>query len=370
MPPPSFPSPGVARLRVRALGHVVDLGVLDGALPRLEAQWSRCLAESDAPADVEIDLGRTDSPAYDYAATTQITISAVDLVGSDRLNLHAAGVAGPDGRVLTLVAASGTGKTTACAHLARDLGYVTDECVSVGLEAHDVLLFPKPLSVRAPRADDANHKEQCGPDELGLAIADAPLRLGPLVLLDRDPDVGAPRLTEVDLPTALLELIPQTSGLPRLDHPLLALTEAIQAAGGAHRLEYAEIEDAAPLCHALLGRPRPATPAGPRVAHLPGPGALAPCAGDGAGPVHRLPWTDAVRIDDEVLVLVGAQPFLLGPLGAVLWEAADAADLEALHTRAVDVLGKHADATALAASAIDALVENGLLSLDGPRAGR
>ena len=49
----------------------------------------------------------------------------------ERINLHAGGVADERRRVLALVGPSGTGKTTATLALARRLGYVSDETVSI-----------------------------------------------------------------------------------------------------------------------------------------------------------------------------------------------------------------------------------------------
>lgn len=371
-----------ARLRVTALGHTIDLGVLPDALPRLEAQWSRCLADDRAKGagavpDEVIDLGRSDSPTYDYAAATQITLSAIGLVGATRLNLHAAGLGAPDGRVLTLVAPSGTGKTTACTHLARRLAYVTDECVSVGLDDFDVLAFPKPLSLKAGGTGDGtgdahDAKVVTGPDQLGLARPTGPLRVGPLVLLDRRRAVDEPRLLPLDWTTALLELIPQTSGLPRLHRPLQVLVDLLHRAGGAHRLVYAEFETAEPLLHALLAREPGALSAAP-VTGFPHWGALpdpttGPVAGEPSGGtgqlVRRGRWTDAVRIGDDVLVLIGTQPVLLSGVGAALWTAVgpDGATPAALVEAAVHALGEHPDAEAAVGSTIAELCRVGVLT--------
>ncbi len=320
-----------ARLRVRALGRVIDLGVRASAVERLRSQWSRCLVTDAVPSDESVDLGRTDGPGYDYAAATQVVTSALLLHGPDRLHLHAAGLSDAGGRVLTLVAASGTGKTTASARLGRALGYVTDECVSVDPETFAVLPLPKPLAVRRPLPDDAGHKDLLGPDQLGLAPCADDLRLGPIVLLDRRREIATPRLERVNLTTALLELIPHTSALPRMRHPLRVLAEAVRHAGGVRRLVYADIEDALPLLHDLL-ETAPVDDLGHPITHLPSPGPLPdPTSGPAPGPppsgvlperVRRAPWTDALRVGDRVLVLIGTQPFLLSGLGAALWLAA------------------------------------------------
>lgn len=365
------------RLIVEALGHTIDLGVLPEALPRLQQQWSRCRTRTvPAVPDHVIDLGHpADHDGYDYAVAAEITLDAVAMVGANRLNLHAAGVAAPDGRVLTLVAASGTGKTTACALLARQLAYVTDECVSVGLDDDSVLAFPRPLSFRS--ADSSDHKAVIGPDELGLPRPRGPLRVGPLVLLDRRHAVDAPQLVEMDWESALLDLIPQTTALPRLPGPLQVLVDYVRRAGGAYRLTYAEIDAAAPLLHALLSQ-APSLHALARepvtVIHhageLPDPatGLIAPP--DDAPPpaagdlVQRNPWTDAVALGDNVLVLIGTQPVRLSGLGAALWIAlgAEGANAEALVAACTAALGAHPDAANLVQATITELHRNGIVS--------
>ena len=62
------------------------------------------------------------------------------------MSLHAAGLADRDGRALALVAASGTGKTTAARTLGGTLGYLSDETVS---SAADSTSFPTPSPSRS-----------------------------------------------------------------------------------------------------------------------------------------------------------------------------------------------------------------------------
>lgn len=358
---------------MRVLGHTIDLGVLSTALPRLEEQWSRCMARPGDVPDEVVDLGRHHSERYDYAAVTQITLSAVALSSGHRLNLHAAGLASADGRVLTLVAPSGTGKTTACRLLGRDLAYVTDECVSVG-EAGDIVAFEKPLAVRPEGSDDPEARVVVGPDQLGLARAAGPLRAGPVVILDRRPDITVPRLLGADWVGALLDLVPQTSALPRLRRPLGFLVDHLRRVGGPRRLVYTEIESAAPLLHALLAAPGEGSDrAAPPVTTLPHWGEVpdpttGPCPGmrpDGRGAVvRRTAWTDAVRVGDEVLVMLGTQLVVLSGAGAVLWSSIGphGATADELWSAGVDTLGPHPNARRIIDATIDDLCDAGVLT--------
>ena len=79
-----------------------------------------------------------------------------------------------DGGTVALVAASGTGKTTAGRVLGRRLGYVSDETIAV---EHDLTVraYPKPLSIVVnPATPRVKHERS--PDDLGLLRAAGALR--------------------------------------------------------------------------------------------------------------------------------------------------------------------------------------------------
>ncbi|SDB80076.1 hypothetical protein GA0111570_101351 [Raineyella antarctica] len=315
----------------------------------LAQQWSRCLAPSDAEA-IETDAGDTgDFLERDgYGLASQLTLQAIERAMGERLMFHAAGLATRQGDVVALVAPSGTGKTTAARTLCADaFGYVTDETVSVGIGAEpDVLPYPKPLSVVT---EQNGRKAQHGPDELGLAPTPSHLRLTRLVLLDRHEEPTVPSLSPVDLLDGLLEASQQISALSALPDPLQVLCRTVDRCHGVVRLSYSDIAETTDLLTDLAATPpvraaenwQPWRPQG--------------------RPDH---WTDAVRIGEEVLVLVGTVPVRLGPIGwtalEVLLRGGDEAEVL---SEATERYGEHPAAASLVADAIAAIRAGGLLPL-------
>ncbi len=213
--------PQVAPLDVRVMGVVVRIAAEDAETrDRLARQWSRARVETtdDDPA-VTLTVAPSvpaSEAASDYLLTTRVTLAGLTATAGRRLNLHAGGLADDRGRVLALVAASGTGKTTATRVLAQRLGYVSDETVSVDPDG-TVTPHPKPLSVVTdPRRP--MDKEQLSPDDLGLVPTPAAGRLARLVVLHRDPE--APRgLVLLGALRGMLDLIEQSSSLAQLAGP-------------------------------------------------------------------------------------------------------------------------------------------------------
>lgn len=365
-------------LSIHALGYrfEVDLEAVPAdEVAALRLQWARCAPDEQDPAPAadspSVPLSDAQDPVRrDYALASSVTFAAIRQAAGAGVMLHACGIADDSGRVAVLVAASGTGKTTAAARLcARDFGYVTDETVLIRPDL-SVLPYPKPLSV-VLEAGDPHHKQQHGPDELHLRTPPASLHAGALLLLDRidraSRDDGAPRpmavpaLERVGLFDAMLTLIPQTSSLMALDRPLTALAQLINDLGGVQTLYYREIDETGSLIeqalhdrgvvtqftsHTADGDPTDA-PRDPGEEHL----------------VQRAPFDDAVVADDEVLVLAGSTPLRLSALGATIWLAA-AQPLSA--GAAVEVCraahGDHPQAAELVDSALTELLEVGALA--------
>lgn len=376
-------------LSIHALGYrfEVDLEAVPAdEVAALRLQWARCAPDEQDPGPAadspSVPLSDAQDPVRrDYALASSVTFAAIRQAAGAGVMLHACGIADDSGRVAVLVAASGTGKTTAAARLcARDFGYVTDETVLIRPDL-SVLPYPKPLSV-VREAGDPHHKQQHGPDELHLRTPPASLHAGALLLLDRidraSRDDGAPRpmavpaLERVGLFDAMLTLIPQTSSLMALDRPLTALAQLINDLGGVQTLYYREIDETGSLIEQALhdrgvvtqftsltadGDPTDAPP-DPGEEHL----------------VQRAPFDDAVVADDEVLVLAGSTPLRLSALGATIWLAA-AQPLSA--GAAVELCraahGDHPQAAELVDSALTELLEVGALApipraaIAGPR---
>jgi hypothetical protein len=354
--------PQVAPLDVRVMGVVVRIAAEDDETRgRLARQWSRARVETtdDDPA-VTLTVAPSvpaSQAASDYLLTTRVTLAGLTATAGRRLNLHAGGLADDRGRVLALVAASGTGKTTATRVLARRLGYVSDETVSVDPDG-TVTPHPKPLSVVTDPARPMD-KEQHSPDDLGLVTTPVSGRLARLVVLHRDTE--APRgLVRLGALRGMLDLIEQSSSLAQLDDPLRTLYSLVAACGGVWSLGYEEIADEVDGLVALLDEEAPPGPQPETVWH-PGSSESAVTAGDGPL-VGRLPWVDAVEIDDEVVVLTESKAWLLADLTATVW-------LHLELPRTVDELveaaqrrhGEHPDARAIVEGAIATLAEEDLV---------
>ncbi len=353
-------------VRVEALGRTVDIEVPDDAsFARLREQWSRCLVSDPGaraaaatvyyPADSASDLA-------EYAVASQVTLRFIEGRAGELTMLHAAGVADPGtGEVTALIAASGIGKTTAARLLcAADFGYITDETVAVSADG-SVLPYPKPLSVIT---DGTVHKQQHGPDELGLLAAPGDPRLTRIVLLERNGEDGdLPSIKPVALLDGILALIPQLSYLTRMPTPLLSLVRLAQACGGIHRLTYLDIEQCAGELRGLTAA-SPIEPADvEHLGSLPNGEELLPAeVAAQCGKISRGAFLDAVRIDDELLLLVADHPIRCSGLGATVWQATPTPRTEEeLVAICVELHGAHPDAAHLVRTAIEQLCAHDVL---------
>ena len=347
------PDDVAAEVVIEALGVSVAIPTDAGDVARLRRQWSRALTHRPADVTIEPTHRSDDEVARDYGITTQVTMAALRETAGRRLNIHAGAVSDDAGRALTVIGASGAGKTTAINHLARRLGYLSDETVSLDddLVVHP---HPKPLSVIAD-PDFPHVKVSLSPDELGLLEPAGPSRLHRIVLLRRGDD-GPARLVALEAPLAIVEIVAQTSSLVLLEHPMDRLARTLAVCGGAWVLHYSEIEDwIGPLVGLLDAAPQP-----PR-AHVHHP-SVAPPSATPAHTWQRSAWNDAVQYDDQLVLLVGDTVQLLAGLGAVAWLAlASPQTTDALVAHARQELGEHSDAPALVRAALDELAERGIV---------
>lgn len=370
----------MGHLVVDAFGTLVRIDAEDEAVDRLRHQWSRALRDDvdGEAADVHVTHRNADPLAGDYAVTSAVTLAAIKEQSGNSLMLHSGGLATEDGRVLALVASSGTGKTTASMALCkRGFGYVSDETITV----NDLVVSPycKPLSHIIDPAKP-REKEQLCPDDLGLGTPPAgELRLDGFVLLTRDPErTEPPALDPVPLVRAVVELTEQTSALPRMPQPLARFAEVVQRVG-AHRLTYREIDECAGLLHDLAATPQAQRPARDDVEHLP-PGdhlrqdADASTTAARVGPtpdldrestVHRLPYTDAIASGTQIAVLRSARVTLVDGVGALVWEVAERpTSVTALVDECVRTFGEHPEAEDLVRAAVTELADAGLVGVD------
>ncbi|WP_210438922.1 hypothetical protein [Nocardioides xinjiangensis] len=342
---------------VEALGVPIGIPVTGAAADRLRRQWSRALTDRDPATVVDLEhLDGHDPVALDYALTSRVTLAALDATAGSRVNLHAGAVADDEGRALAVVGASGSGKTTAVHHLARRLGYLSDETTSVdeGLLVHP---HPKPLSVITD-ADAPRVKQSLSPDDLGLLRAPATSYLHRIVLLHRGEDDSG--LVPLAPARAIAEIVSQTSSLPRLEDPVRRLADMLDACGGAWGLRYRELEHWVDDLVGLLDVE--GQPPLPRL-HHPGRRTDDP-AGDDPAPHAwvRASWRDAVEYDDELVVMVGDRVHVLAGLGVVLWLALEVPrTTDDLLAEVRELWGDHPDAVGLVTGALELLAQEGLL---------
>jgi len=361
--------PTVPSLHVRSMGVVVEIRVPDQPTrDRLARQWSRAVVPEPAESAAGRTTASTGPPeseaARDYTLTTQVTMAALQATAGQRVNLHAGGLADESGRVLALVAPSGTGKTTATLTLAKRLGYVSDETVSIAPDG-SVAPHPKPLSVVLdPRR--LRDKEQLSPDDLGLLPTPAEGQLARLVLLHRG--TGAPDgLQRLGTAEGMLQVIEQSSSLSRLPRPLHALMTLVEQCGGLWSLTYEEIADHVDDLVALLAGPPAATGPAPEPRLVWHAGRtdwpLVAAEDDDGSLVARRPWAEAVEVDDDLVVLVEARALLLADLTATVWLLLDQPrSFEELVHAAQERHGHHDEAEEIVRAAVTALEQQQLVA--------
>lgn len=370
-----------ARLPLRVFG--LDRTVLcsEGAYESLREQWAWCAPNhalqrsiaplSTAPAqrpEPPTDITHATTPEQegdgaDYTLTTSLTASSIGACVGQFIMLHSGAIANDDGKVAALVAASGTGKTTATRYLCtHGYGYLSDETLIVN-DSGDILPYPKPLSVLIDPTK-LGEKSQHGPDELGLKLpTNESFRLGPIILLKRlkddDEDDGpVPRLEEVDLFEGLTQVLPQSSATPDIPNGLYLLAQLASRGGGIHQLVYREIETTTPFIEQAFQKSKYEQ----SVIHIAGTwpqGSDAPNRYEPRSPAHPLPkihddllvkqgvFVDSLADPDgfDVLVLVGALPAHLSGPGAILWQRAQSGCRYAdLKEACIEALGAHPDA--------------------------
>ena len=365
---------------LRALGvpAVVECTTAELAA-RVRRDWSRCLSVedrdgadgadaaegSDGSGDPDDDVVTVSlAPAKDldaalYVMTTGLTYRLIDRLTGSAMMLHACGLSDDDGNVLALVAPSGTGKTMAASVLARSaFAYVTDETVAVRPDG-TVVPYEKPLSFVSSRLG-SERKSQKGPDDLGLRQPPAALRPARVVVLDRDASFRTPTLEPLTLVEGMVEVIPQTSALPTLERPLQQLAALLERCGGVYRLRYAEIADTEALLTGLLaGAVEPTEDWEPLAREKNGPEDEFVLLD---GRLTVLDFDDAVRTEDEAVVLTDGVPRHLQGIGTTLWSAVlDGVTPNRLLDTVVAVHGDHPEAPAMVAAAMVAMEDAGLL---------
>lgn len=339
-------------VRIPVHAHASDAA----ALERLFAPWNGTPG-SDASLELgpEVQLDTVTEANLEERASALssfATFAALEQLRGRELLLHAAGIADDAGRVAAFVGPSGRGKTTASRALGRHYGYVSDETVAVEASGR-VRSYRKPLSVIV---GGRRHKEQLAPSELGLLpLPDAPLVLGALALLDRDPGrapSGADASLEpVALCAAIAELVPQASYLAELPEPLQLIARLVDRVGGVRRVRYSEAESLPAIVPALFDD---------RAAARPWRAVLPEASGRPDSPYRAAPTLDAIESDGQTAVLLeGGMLHLLDGIGPGVWRAVlRGAAFEDVVAAVVDEYGPPPEASVESAvrAALDGLV--------------
>lgn len=363
-------------IKVCAVGAVIgiDLSTLgheDAAAVR--AAWADATTDAAAEPAAVVTPSSGDRAAMLMTLSQRVTLAAIGQRRGRLWMLHAAAVATGTGEVAVFVGPSGRGKTTAARALGARFGYMSDETVGIEYDGR-VRPYRKPLSIIE---DPGAPKREMAPSALGLrALPDAPLRVGAIVLLHRQPDhEGEPVMRTLDLGDALSELVAQSSYLADTDAPLRFAAAVAGATGGIRSLTYRDAADLAALVPQLVADSRP-------IAALATP-ERRPTARDEAPPRDEAPAPRYRRAEardqlaladpDRIALLTvddagHGRVHVISGIAPTLWRAADHATLEELTTAAVAAHGEPPDQDAVGPVrvAVGELIDAGLLVADEP----
>lgn len=246
--PDEPPRRGETVAHVSAFDVVVPIRAGDDFREPVLDAWRDALTDAEPTTEAVEVRGRDIETALHHLSPA-VTTRAIDARAGELVMLHAAALADPvSGRTAVLVAASGTGKTTASLALGRSFAYLTDETAAITADGL-VLPYRKPLSI----IDGGHLKKQIAPSTLGLLRTERECRLAALLVIERDPrHEGEPAVRPLDTVDAITAIAPQSSYLPSMDKPLHRLADLIHLAGGACHVTYAESADLAPVLTRLL----------------------------------------------------------------------------------------------------------------------
>ncbi|MGO1737099.1 MAG: hypothetical protein ACTHZ9_12380 [Leucobacter sp.] len=345
-------SDAVKPIHVSALGSVVGLVFAEDApielVRRIRSAWSGAEVE-DQQRDRVIQIAPVpDAERQMEALSVGVTEVALGHRGGELVLFHAAGVANDQGRVAAFIGASGSGKSTLSRELGQHYAYVSDEAVGVDSTSR---VFPhrKPLSVVRQGAP----KEQVSPAAAGLLdLPDAELHLGAIVIMDREEAVIEPVIENVTFTSAIDLLVPQLSYFSDLPSPLQTLATLCDEVGGLVRLRYSDASDVKELVPRLLSR-------------RPQEQSWQPSLHSVNGEFSTDAVSDAISVDDRVVVLVDGNVQVLDGIAPAIWDAARLGlDRSGILEHVLSVHGAPdgVDAGTLVDAALSDLVALGILS--------
>jgi hypothetical protein len=179
----------------------------------------------------------------------------------------------------------------------------------------------------------------------------------------------------VPITEAVAALVPQTSHLSALEHPLRALVETVVSTGGMRRVVYSEASTLPPLIDDVLREIDEETPVLTDVAKLSqrdcdcfsglvveDPTDASPV--DRPGAYWRGTYVDALMVDDSLIVFVSGSVVVLAGVGPILWLAADGlteAELREIMLRQLPEPPVGVDVDAVISAAVEGMMEARIL---------
>ncbi|WP_246957676.1 hypothetical protein [Brachybacterium sp. Marseille-Q7125] len=244
-----------------------------------------------------------------YVVSGLITRKLIARRVGTRLLLHAGTLQHPDLGVVTLIGASGAGKSTATRTLSAAGRYLSDELTILDPSDLRITGYPKPVSLGAGPGRD---KGDIALPDLGLVPARTAAAPDIVVVLRREQDGdGSGAVRRLPLGEALAAVVPQTSSLWELPDGLAILAGLLTRTGGAVEVRYTESAQLPELLSELpppLDSPHAPLPA-PRAAEAPSPGLL-----------QAAPAAQALAMDSGVFVLDQRSAVHLPGLSGLVWE--------------------------------------------------
>lgn len=277
--------------------------------------------------------------------------------------MRAAGVADKRGHVVVFCGASEDAQAIVVRHLSQRYAYVSDDTIGIDIEG-GVLPYRRPLSFVGPGFSS----QQRMPSSETSQELPSNLRLSKIIVLEQDERGTEPaEIEELDVPSALELLVPQSSYLTDMRAPLRTIESLLKATGGAARVRHGDLETIDGVFDDLIRHEPPARPLrirqGP--AHPP-----RPAEPDGVDLYFRGAAVDALTLDEESIAILqqtstGGKLHVLDGMKAALWTAAPVENTRsALGDAAFDAQGvaDGVDRDRLMGEALNNMLQEGLLS--------
>ncbi|MFC6352568.1 hypothetical protein ACFP6B_01480 [Rothia nasimurium] len=251
--------------------------------------------------------------------TVHVTMHLLKAHAGNKHLLHAAVLGDAEsGQAVGLVAASGTGKTTAASALGASFAYLSDETAVVNVDDLSIMPYPKPLSVIE---EENAPKVQYDPAHRGLKVAapEQSYTLSHLVILDRDKTGQASVSWErLPLDEALFMIVLQSSGVQQMPQGLAELAGLLNRVGGAIKLTYSEITETLPFFRDLLAGQLDIPQLAPDFEYLRAP---EPVTGGSSGEklYQRAAGTEGLAIGDSFLLTTSGRLSRVSIIGWDIW---------------------------------------------------